>query len=233
MFDLSGKTALVTGANTGIGYHIARVLADRGAKVLLGCRDTAKAQAARKDYRAGGPLPPVLARACPPAPRTGFPARWGGGRKRWRAARRALCLSAPAWTGNASSGSQTSSRSVACLGPAVMPLLGTLGGSSACGAPGSPLRPLGGARRSIRPSPAFWASCRQEARLKPGEAAPSRAERVERGTGGGMTGTKRRGAYLLSLELRAPLSRPGCCTGRPSRRRRRRASGAPARRTAG
>ncbi len=45
----SGRTALVTGANTGIGYHIARVLADRGAKVLLGCRDTAKAQAARKD----------------------------------------------------------------------------------------------------------------------------------------------------------------------------------------
>ncbi|MBT09218.1 MAG: oxidoreductase, partial [Gammaproteobacteria bacterium] len=33
-----GKTAFVTGANTGIGYDTARVLAERGAKVLLGCR---------------------------------------------------------------------------------------------------------------------------------------------------------------------------------------------------
>ena len=34
----SGKTALVTGANTGIGYDAARVLATTGARVLLGCR---------------------------------------------------------------------------------------------------------------------------------------------------------------------------------------------------
>jgi NAD(P)-dependent dehydrogenase (short-subunit alcohol dehydrogenase family) len=41
--------ALVTGANTGIGYHIAEMLADRGARVLMGCRDLTKAEAARKD----------------------------------------------------------------------------------------------------------------------------------------------------------------------------------------
>ena len=38
-----GKTALVTGANTGIGYDTARVLAERGAKVLLGCRTEERA----------------------------------------------------------------------------------------------------------------------------------------------------------------------------------------------
>ena len=38
-----GKTAFVTGANTGIGYDTARVLAERGAKVLLGCRTEEKA----------------------------------------------------------------------------------------------------------------------------------------------------------------------------------------------
>ena len=45
----TGRTALVTGANTGIGYHIAEMLADRGARVLMGCRDLNKAEAARKD----------------------------------------------------------------------------------------------------------------------------------------------------------------------------------------
>ena len=38
-----GKTAFVTGANTGIGYDTARVLAERGAKVLLGCRTEERA----------------------------------------------------------------------------------------------------------------------------------------------------------------------------------------------
>lgn len=39
-----GKTALVTGANTGIGFHAAKVLAGQGARVLLGCRNLSKAQ---------------------------------------------------------------------------------------------------------------------------------------------------------------------------------------------
>jgi len=46
--DLSGQHALVTGANTGIGYETARVLALRGAAVTLACRDLAKAEAARQ-----------------------------------------------------------------------------------------------------------------------------------------------------------------------------------------
>lgn len=44
LFDLTGKAAIVTGANTGIGYEVARALALRRARVLLACRDEAKAQ---------------------------------------------------------------------------------------------------------------------------------------------------------------------------------------------
>ncbi len=45
--DQSGRTALVTGANTGIGFEAALVLAGKGARVLLGCRSRNKAEAAR------------------------------------------------------------------------------------------------------------------------------------------------------------------------------------------
>ena len=44
--DQAGRTFFVTGANTGIGFEAARVLAQRGARVLLGCRSEDKAQAA-------------------------------------------------------------------------------------------------------------------------------------------------------------------------------------------
>jgi NAD(P)-dependent dehydrogenase (short-subunit alcohol dehydrogenase family) len=42
----TGKTALVTGANSGIGYQAALELARHGAHVLLGCRNAAKGLAA-------------------------------------------------------------------------------------------------------------------------------------------------------------------------------------------
>ncbi len=42
----AGKTALVTGANSGIGYQAALELARHGAHVLLGCRSAAKGHAA-------------------------------------------------------------------------------------------------------------------------------------------------------------------------------------------
>ncbi len=40
----TGKSFIVTGANAGVGFEIARVLAAKGARVLLGCREQTKAQ---------------------------------------------------------------------------------------------------------------------------------------------------------------------------------------------
>lgn len=50
--DQTGRTALVTGANTGIGFETARMLAHKGANVVLACRDVAKADAAAERLRA-------------------------------------------------------------------------------------------------------------------------------------------------------------------------------------
>lgn len=44
--DLAGKTALITGSNSGIGFEAARVLALRGAQVLCAARTLDKAEAA-------------------------------------------------------------------------------------------------------------------------------------------------------------------------------------------
>jgi NAD(P)-dependent dehydrogenase (short-subunit alcohol dehydrogenase family) len=46
MPDLSGKVAIVTGANSGIGYETARALARKQATVILACRDSKKGAAA-------------------------------------------------------------------------------------------------------------------------------------------------------------------------------------------
>ena len=37
--DQTGRTFLVTGANAGIGFEAAKVLAGLGGRVILGCRD--------------------------------------------------------------------------------------------------------------------------------------------------------------------------------------------------
>jgi NAD(P)-dependent dehydrogenase (short-subunit alcohol dehydrogenase family) len=50
--DLRGKTALVTGASSGLGVETARVLAGRGAQVVCAVRDVAKGEAVAKEIRA-------------------------------------------------------------------------------------------------------------------------------------------------------------------------------------
>ena len=53
--DLAGRTILVTGANAGIGYWCAEILAGHGARVLLGCRSTERAEVAASSIRAHAP----------------------------------------------------------------------------------------------------------------------------------------------------------------------------------
>ncbi len=45
--DLTGCVALVTGANSGIGYEVVRALADHGAHVIMACRDEERGRRAR------------------------------------------------------------------------------------------------------------------------------------------------------------------------------------------
>ncbi|CAL4110378.1 unnamed protein product [Meganyctiphanes norvegica] len=48
---LDGQTVLITGANTGIGRETALDLSARGAKIIMGCRDTKKAEKVAQEIK--------------------------------------------------------------------------------------------------------------------------------------------------------------------------------------
>ena len=53
--DQTGRIALVTGANSGLGFHTSVALARKGARVLLACRDTTRGEDALARLRAAVP----------------------------------------------------------------------------------------------------------------------------------------------------------------------------------
>jgi NAD(P)-dependent dehydrogenase (short-subunit alcohol dehydrogenase family) len=63
MPDQTGRTVLITGANSGLGLRSAEALANAGAHVLLACRNATKAAAALESVKdvATGPEPEVVA----------------------------------------------------------------------------------------------------------------------------------------------------------------------------
>jgi NAD(P)-dependent dehydrogenase (short-subunit alcohol dehydrogenase family) len=52
--DLSGRVAVVTGANRGLGREVTRCLAGRGARVIMACRNEASGEAAASGLRSAG-----------------------------------------------------------------------------------------------------------------------------------------------------------------------------------
>ena len=54
MFDLTGKTALVTGASSGLGAHFSKVLAEAGADVVIAARRAERLESLAGDIRAMG-----------------------------------------------------------------------------------------------------------------------------------------------------------------------------------
>ena len=52
--DLGGKRYLITGANSGIGLEAAKILAEKGADIVIACRNPAKAEEAMAEIDAAG-----------------------------------------------------------------------------------------------------------------------------------------------------------------------------------
>lgn len=54
--DLTGKTAVISGANTGLGLETAAMLATAGARVVMACRSMKRCEGARSKILARGAL---------------------------------------------------------------------------------------------------------------------------------------------------------------------------------
>lgn len=60
LFDLTGRRALITGSSMGIGFALARGLAQAGARLVLNARDAARLEAAAETLRAEGAVVDTL-----------------------------------------------------------------------------------------------------------------------------------------------------------------------------
>ncbi|MEZ0580891.1 oxidoreductase [Nocardioides sp. MH1] len=74
--DLTGKVAVVTGGNSGIGFHTCRELAAHGASVVLACRDAAAGT--RAAARMGGTVRVEQLDLASQASVAAFAGRWTG-----------------------------------------------------------------------------------------------------------------------------------------------------------
>ncbi len=55
MFSLDGRVALVTGSSRGLGFAMAKALAENGALVVINGRDQAAVEAGNEALKAAGP----------------------------------------------------------------------------------------------------------------------------------------------------------------------------------
>ena len=46
--DQSGRIIIITGSNSGIGFWMAKYLAQKGARIIMACRNEERAQAAKE-----------------------------------------------------------------------------------------------------------------------------------------------------------------------------------------
>ena len=57
LFDITGKTAIVTGASSGLGVTFSNILGERGANVVLAARRTERLEEVAGKIVQGGALP--------------------------------------------------------------------------------------------------------------------------------------------------------------------------------
>ena len=74
MFDLTGKTALITGASSGLGASFAKVLSDHGARVVITARRLERLEALAAEIKADGgdALPIAMDVTSPESVEAGF-----------------------------------------------------------------------------------------------------------------------------------------------------------------
>jgi len=141
---MRGKTAIVTGANTGLGRETARQLAGMGAHVVLACRDVSKGQRAAEDIARhmgpGGAVEVAELDLASPDSIAAFCRAWQGGERPCHVlVNNAATMSPHHGTARSASSSVEATFAVNHLGPFAL-TLGLLPSLVATGTPATPAR---------------------------------------------------------------------------------------------